>query len=148
MAKYSFIKGLNYTLEFNKNELKFKKRTPLLKKQLTVDIKKIRSVEQTTKSFFPPFVLSIILSIILATMIALKSLEPLRIPSFYREVLISTFIIGISSGLIMALTRSFFVSIKFKLDGYDRAIIVYFVNRKEGKKFVEELVNRLTQASK
>jgi hypothetical protein len=148
MVKNSFIKGLNCTLEFKGDELKFKKGILFHKKHfIIVNIKKIKSVEQITKSFFPPLMVSIVLSIILVTIDSLKWLEILRIPLFYKEVITLIFIIGISLGLIMALIRSFFASLKIKLNGQNHTIIIYLVDRKKGKKFVEELVNRLTQAS-
>jgi hypothetical protein len=148
MVKNSFIKGLNCTLEFKEDKLNFKKGILFYKKHFVVNVKKIKSIEQITKSFFPPLMVSIALSIILATITTLKWLEILRIPLFYKEVITLILIIGISLGLIMALIRSFFASLKIKLNGYNHAIMIYLVDRKNGKKFVEELANRLTQASK
>ena len=148
MVKNSFIKGLNCTLEFKEDELNFKKEILFYKKHFVVNIKKIKSIEQIAKSFFPPLMVSIALSIILAIITTLKWLEILRIPLFYKEVITLILIIGISLGLIMALIRSFFASLKIKLNGQNHAIIIYLVDRKKGKKFVEELANRLTQVSK
>lgn len=143
MPKSLLIKGLNYIIELDRNELKLKKRILFSKKYLKIKIEKIKTVEQISKSFFQPLMVSTILSIILAIMILLKNLKPLRTFLFYKEFLILFFILGILLGLSMALIRYFFVSLKFKLNDYNHSIIVYLVNRKEGKKFIKEFLNRL-----